>query len=253
MLRELVNIGDKIEVKKLDLNGELIKSSKTYVSQMVDYKDDGKIIVATPIRNAMIVTLEREGDYRLYFYTIRGLYQCDCKVIMNYREKKMVLTLVEPTSKLKKIQRRQYYRLECVHEIVYRLIREEEIKLEEKLLIGKFKNTDEKLEIRKKLSHMGNNWTKAVITDLSGGGCRFNSQEELKSGDKVRIKLDFIIKNELKKLDIIADIIKSQKVISRTGVYEHRAEFYNIIKKDREDLIKYIFEQERRLRKNEKK
>ncbi|HCM12943.1 MAG TPA: flagellar brake protein, partial [Lachnospiraceae bacterium] len=36
------------------------------------------------------------------------------------------------------------------------------------------------------------------------------------------------------------------------GVYEYRVEFKNIRKRDREDLIKYIFEQERRRRKNEK-
>lgn len=253
MLQEIVNIGDKIEIKQLDHNESLIKSSKTYVSQMVDFVEDGKIIIATPIKNGKIITLEKWAYYRLYFYTIKGLYQCNCRMIKTFREKKMILALVEPTSMPEKIQRRQYYRLECVHEIKYRLITEEESTLKEKLLSEKFLLPKEKFEIRKRLSHLDKDWKEAVITDLSGGGCRFNSEQRLKSGDKVRIKLDFIIKNELRKLDIIAEIIASRKKIERSGVFEHRAEFYNIMKKDREDLIKYIFEQERRLRRNDKK
>lgn len=253
MLREIVNIGDKIELKQLDQRGSLMKSSKTYVSQMVDFIEDDKISIATPIKNGMVIILEKEMSYRLYFYTIRGLFQCDCIMLQTYREGKNILALVKLVTKPEKIQRRQYYRLECVHEIEYRLITEEEVKLEEKLRLGKFPQPDERSQIRKRLAEINKVWYNAAITDLSGGGCRFNSEHLLKSGDKVRIRLDFIIKNELMKLDIIADIIASQKIIDRSGVYEHRAEFYNIMQKDRENLIKYIFEQERRLRRNDKK
>lgn len=253
MLREIVNIGDKIEIKQLDLKGSLIKSSKTYVSQMIDFIEDDKISIATPIKNGMIIILEKDMHYRLYFYTIRGLFQCDCIMLQTYREGKNILALVKLLTKPEKIQRRQYYRLECVHEIEYRLITEEELRLEEKLLIGKFPQPDERTEIRKKIARFNNDWYNAVITDLSGGGCRFNSDQLLKSGDRVRIKLDFVIKNELVILNIEADIIVSQKKIDRLGVYEHRAEFRNIMQKDRDNLIKYIFEQERRLIRNDKK
>ena len=252
MFREIVSIGDKIEIKQLDQKGELIKSSKTYVSQMIDFSEDKKIIIATPIKNGLIIPLEKWVNYRLYFYTIKGLFQCDCVMLQTYREGKNVLSLVDLTTEPEKIQRRQYYRLEYVHEIEYRLITEEEVALEEKLLLGKFTHPDEKATLRRKIAEFNKEWHHAAITDLSGGGCRFISELKLKSGDKVRIRLDFVIKNELKKLDIIADIIASNKMIDRSGIYENRAEFYNIMPKDREDLIKYIFEQERRLRKNDK-
>jgi c-di-GMP-binding flagellar brake protein YcgR len=74
---------------------------------------------------------------------------------------------------------------------------------------------------------------------------------ELQAGDKIRVRFDYIFRDELKKLEITADIIASRKLPDRS-VYEHRAEFSNITKNDREDLIKYIFEQERRLRRNDK-
>lgn len=253
MLRGLVSIGDKIEIKQLDQKGALIKSAKTYVSQMVDFGPDDNISIATPIKNGMIFLLEKWVNYRLYFYTIKGLYQCDCTMVQTYRENKMVLALVKVTSDPKKIQRRQYYRLECVHDMVYRLITEEETKLERKLHSAKTIDSEEQAEIMKKLSQLNNIWIQASITDLSGGGCRFNSLQMLKSGDKVRIKFDITVRNVIKSMDINADIVESQKILDRSGVYENRAEFYDIMKNDREELIKYIFEQERRLRRNEKK
>lgn len=252
MLREIVSIGDKIEIKQVNQKGELMKSSKTYVSQMIDFGEDNKIIIATPIKKGMVILLEKWANYRLYFYTIKGLLQCDCVMLQTYREGKNVLALVDVTTEPIKIQRRQYYRLEYVHEIEYRLITEEEVALEEKLISGNIINPNEKATIRKRIAELNREWNHAAITDLSGGGCRFNSEQRLKSGDRIRIRLDFVIKNELKKLDIIADIIASQKIIDRSGIYENRAEFNNIMPKDREDLIKYIFEQERRLRKNDK-
>lgn len=252
MLHEIVSIGDKIEIKQLDQKGALMKSSKTYVSQFVDFAEDDKISIATPIKHGMLIPLEKWGNYRLYFYTIKGLYQCNCTMLQTYREGKMILALVKVTSIPEKIQRRQYYRLECVHEIEYKLITEEETKLEEKLLLDRFLQPDEKANARKRLAELNKVWTRAVITDLSGGGCRYNSEQQLTSGNRVRIRLDFIIKSELKRMDIIADIIASEKMIDRAGIYEHRVEFYNISKNDREDLIKYIFEQERRLRRNDK-
>jgi c-di-GMP-binding flagellar brake protein YcgR len=253
MLRDTVNIGDKIEIKQLDQKGQLIKSAKTYVSQMVDFIDDDKISIATPIKSGMLVLLEKWANYRLYLYTAKGLYQCDCTMIQTYRERNMVLALVKVTSTLEKIQRRQYYRLEYVHEIEYRLVTSEETALEEKLRLEKFTNPVEKSEARKKLAELNRTWHQASITDLSGGGCRFNTDEQLKTGDRIRIKFDFIIRNELRKMELEADIIVSEKLMDRQGVFENRAEFCNISNKDREDLIKYIFEQERRLRKNDKK
>ena len=59
MFSEIVQVGDKIEIKQLDHNGELINNSKVYVSQLVDYIDDEKISIAAPIKNGRIILLEK--------------------------------------------------------------------------------------------------------------------------------------------------------------------------------------------------
>lgn len=252
MLQGIVQIGDKIELKQLDPGGKLIKSSKTYVSQVVDFIDEETISIASPIKNGLLVIPERWINYRLYFYTTKGLYQCDSTVLKIYRENNMVMAQVKLTSELMKIQRRQYFRLECVKDIDYRLITDEEAKLEERLINRNYENDEEKAEIIKKLAEINKNWIHASMIDVSGGGCRFTSSEKLEPGSKIKVKLEYEFKDNIKTLNTSAEIIASQKIYDRSGFYEHRVEFTDINWNDREELIKYIFEQERRRRKNMK-
>jgi c-di-GMP-binding flagellar brake protein YcgR len=252
MLQEILAIGDKIDVSKMDHSGKLSGGSKTYVSQLVDFVDSDVINIAAPIGNSRLIILEVGESYSLCFYSNKGLYQCNCVVINNYRENNMIIAVVRLISDLEKFQRRQYFRLECVLDMEYRIITKEEEILENRLRQDNFGNKEERSECRKRLNLLNNEWIKANFTDLSGGGARFNSGFQHQQGEKVRIKFDFILGKNLKNMDLGAEIIASGKLMHRNGVYEHRVEFKNIGKNDREDLIKYIFEQERKRRRNEK-
>jgi len=51
---------------------------------------------------------------------------------------------------------------------------------------------------------------------------------------------------------IPSKIIISAKMLNRVGFYEHRVQFTDINREDREAVIKFIFAEERRQRKREK-
>lgn len=252
MLLDILTVGDKIDVRPPEPTGREIKALKTYASQVLDITDENTISIAMPHGNGLLYVLEKGVKYRLLFYTTKGLYQCFCKLTGVYRENNAIIAEVRLLSELEKIQRRQYYRLECVHQIEYRVITQEEIALEDHLLSDKLLTPDEKAEVRKRLDQLDKVWQNASITNLSGGGTRFNSDIPHMTGDRVKIKLDFICGGELKKMVLGAVIIASYRHESRNDKYEHRAEFYDIGKADREDLIKYIFEQDRKRRRNDK-
>jgi c-di-GMP-binding flagellar brake protein YcgR len=163
----------------------------------------------------------------------------------------MIITVVRIITNLEKFQRRQYYRLECIHDIYYRPISLDEELLEKKMSSENFDTPEAMTEAKKKLAEFDSEWISASITDLSGGGARFSSEIHHNSGDKVRMKLDFIIGKELKKLVLTAKIISSRRIPVRVGMHEYRVEFTDIMQKDREALIKYIFEQERKRRRND--
>ena len=58
-------------------------------------------------------------------------------------------------------------------------------------------------------------------------------------------------KDDKKIYGLNARVIYSQSLTNHAGKYEHRVEYKNINGKVREDLIKYIFDEERRQRKKE--
>ncbi len=251
MLRDVLSIGDKIDIKPLGKSGKPILGARTLVSQLVDFVDGDVINIAAPIVLGKTIPLPVGEYYNLCFYTEKGLYQCTSTVISNHRDNKTIITVVRITTNLEKFQRRQYFRLELIHDIEYRPITIEEEILERKISNSEFDNPESLTEARKRLAQIDREWLSASITDLSGGGARFSSEVLHKSGDKIRIKLNFLSGKELKKLLLTANIISSSRIPVRVGAYEHRVEFIDIMQKDREALIKYIFEQERKQRRND--
>lgn len=249
---DILQIGDKVDVRQADMDGRPLSTARTYVSKLLDFIDEETVSISMPLGSGHVIILGQGERYRLHFYTAKGVYQCDCIMLSTYRENSTIIAAVKLISDLEKVQRRQYYRLECIHEIEYRLVTQEELQLELRLRQDRFINQEEKTRVRRILSQMDQQWQKASITDLSGGGTKFISDMRHNIGDNVRIKLNFIAGGELKKFVLGAEIIAIDKLLNRSGKYEHRAEFTDIGKADRESLIKYVFEQERRRRKNEK-
>lgn len=252
MLRDILTVGEKIDVKQLDKDGIPVKATNNAFSQLFDIIDETTLSIAVPLRNKTLVKLHPGISYQLCFYTIKGLYQCTCTMLKIYKENNANIVMVRLTSELEKFQRRKYYRMEVVHEIVYRVVPPEETILRQKLLHMEAGDSEERTKVLEELHLFVSFWQKAAITDISGGGAKFNSSEQLSHGDRVEINLEIMTNGEINKLLVCGEIIVSEKLINVPGKYEHRMEFVGISHKDRENIIKYIFEQERYRMKNNK-
>ncbi len=248
MHSDIIRLGDKIDVTHLDRFGRLAHNARTYVSQLIDFVDKDVIQIATPIVSSTPIILNVGESYQLCFYTAKGLFQCNCQVLKNQRDNNIIVAVVRITSNLEKYQRRQYFRLECAEDITYRIITREEEILEERLQKNDYRTEDEYKEYKKRLLVLKAAWFSATMKDISGGGTRFVAAATHEKGDKLQIKLELAFKNEIKTFLAVAVIIAVDRVMNRTGLYEYRVEFTDIMKNDREDLIKYIFEQERKRR-----
>lgn len=241
MHNEIISIGDKIDIRPLDSEGKPVHGTRALASQLVNIDDSDTIHIAAPIVHNKIMLLSAGKNFNLCFYTSKGLYQCNCIALNNYKDNKTVVSEVKLTSKLEKFQRREYYRLECIHDIEYRPITlDEEIKLKD------HGSNNIKEETNK------HTWTKGAIIDISGGGARLSSAVEQIKGEKIKLRLELVIGNNLRSMELEAVVIASNRVMNRRDMFEHRIQFKNISHKDRDDLIKYIFEQDRRRRKNDK-
>ncbi len=249
MLRDLLSAGDKIDIRIVDRDGKPLQRSRNFASQFVEFVEDDIIHIMTPIVAGKTVIMEVGKTFNLLFYTEKGLYHCNSVVLRNFRENKTVLCAMRIVSSPEKFQRRQYYRLELMHDIEYRKITTEEETLSRMLTTGGYSSEQEKEELVTLLSRYDKEWNQATMTDLSGGGAKFTSNVEYKAGDKLRIKLDFIYEVDLRKPVLNAKVISSNRIQTRSNVYETRVEFTDILQWEREAVIKYIFEQERKRRK----
>lgn len=138
-----------------------------------------------------------------------------------------------------------------IHDIEYRIVTDEEEILTKKVT-NKDGTDDEIEDYKKRLGDLDRHWNKVSITDLSGGGTRFNTNKIYNPGDKILIRLEFISGGTYKNLEILGIILSATELYNDLGAIEYRIEFKDMDKKDREELIKYIFEEERRRRRNEK-
>lgn len=250
-MKDVVLLGDKIHIRPLDSHGKPIQKLQPFVSQLTEYVSDGIINIAAPIANNQIIRLRKGMDYLLYFYTDKGLYKSRAEVIDNLRDNNVVITRVRLISDLEKIQRRQFYRLELIHDIEYRIVTNEEEILTEKV-ISKDATAEEIEDYNNRLAGLERHWEAVTITDLSGGGTRFNTNKIYNTGDKILIRLDFVSGGTYRKLELLGIILSATELYNNPRTIEYRIEFLEMDKKDREELIKFIFEEERRRRKNEK-
>lgn len=244
MVSKIISLGDKIEMKRVRMSSKFKSADdeqdRVYISQVYDIISEDEMKIAMPIVEGKVVPLPVNGRFDLSFYTSNGLYQCRAIITDRYKEDGLFTLQIEIISDIKKFQRRQYFRLECTKDIRYSVLSGEEILeiITEMEKVQEFLNTP--LE-------------SGIALDISGGGMRFASKNRHSDGDNVLIAMP--IKKVGKDVTCVlpGKIIKSKSVQNRTDMYEYRVEYNNLQRNVRETLIKFIFEEERRLRQEKKR
>ena len=139
----------------------------------------------------------------------------------------------------KKFQRRAYFRLEYTRDFEFHQSESEEEK----------EAAQEEEMINLEETHVL--FDRGILLDLSGGGCRFVSREKIEPGEHLILKIPLELK-ETKILTVTGKTLSSKKVENDSRSYEQRVEFVDIDDAQREEIIKFIFQQERKNRKRRK-
>ena len=225
-------IGDRIELIHIKSAIGLKVSDKKYGSQVLDFDGDRTAQIAMPISEGKVIPLEIDDDYNLCFFTNSGLYQCTAQIKKRYTENRMYVMDVIFLTPLKKFQRRKFYRLDCLFPIRYRIVPKEQFEKK-----NEAEQDNEKDEIL---------WEEGTISDLSGGGIRFHGNVECKKGDFVEIVLPLSLQSGIIPLSLYMKVVSCVHFEGSRVAYETRGEFLNINEKERETVIKYVFEEQRR-------
>ena len=236
MLSKYILPGDRVELtaitrQKLTDDGDMEK--KVYVSKVGDILSEDRLEVVMPMEKTKLILLPVDGEYEICFYTKSGIFQCAARVVDRYKSEGIYLLLFELTSNLRKNQRREFYRYNCVLNMGSRELKEEELSVMEQPGAEPERN----LPLQQ-----------SVIVDISGGGLRFVSGCKYEQGTMIFLTYT-LFQNGLEKVyEMTGKVLKVKEVENKKGLFEHRVQYVSINNKEREEIIRYIFEEERKNR-----
>lgn len=239
-ISDVIRPGNKIDIRvlqQLNKNDRTGENVKVYKSQLLDIKDNGILEVAMPSESGKLILLQLGVRYEFTFFASAGMYRAIVQVKERYRKDNMYMLEVVLRSRLEKVQRREFYRYPCMLDIFYYLITPEEAQLESGDAIF--------VRIRHDVGEERKEYS-GLMVDLSGGGSRFYTNDKLESGQLILIGLH--LKNELidKQYFIVGNVVGCFDKNNDTGrKYEIRLKFQVRDDRIREEIIKYIFEEER--------
>ena len=240
MLSKFITEGDKIELQTLEraIVGTADDSQKLFRSSVHEILSEDTLEITMPIEQNKLILLPVDSEYDLKFYGNTGVFQCFARVIDRYKSNNVYILVMELTSNLRKYQRREYYRFSCVLEMGARNLEETEIQA---------------IEQETELSLLpGLPLKRSVIVDISGGGLRFMSTQRYEPDSFIYCSYHLLKKNERKKYDIVGKVLAVRELDNRPGTFEHRVQYHNLERDTREEIIKFIFEEERKSRKKER-
>ena len=239
MLSKYVIPGNKVEIQAVERVKYVdeVEKKKVYQSVVYDVLSEDRLEISMPLEKSKLILLPVDVEYDLYFYTPSGLYQCFAKVIDRYKNDNNYILLFELSSNLRKFQRREYYRLSCALEMNARALEKEEIQA---------------VEQKDRYLVPGLPLKRSIIVDISGGGIRFVGDYYYEPDSLICCKYHLVVEGQDKEYTLIAKIIVVRELDDKPGLFEHRAQYINIDTVEREEIIRFIFEEERKHRKREK-
>lgn len=215
MLYNNINTGDTVEIS---LKLEEGKSSKTYSTKVETINGKDEILLHVPYSQGQLIKLPLSNKYTMLFITKNGMFRFDASIsgyttIDNFRY--IICSLL---SDGRKIQRRQYFRYN--YDTDFKLYQYINNKLaREKLLEGR-------------------------LINIGGGGIKFCSNTSLEINDTIQTVL--VLNNEFIIVDTkILSIIPAANNTS-SFAYQYRAEFVNMEDANREKIIQFIFNEQRK-------
>lgn len=229
-MQQIITIGDKVDMELL-IDGHLETDDdrrRVLSCRVMDLPGFNLVRITMPFYEGRIVPLAVGDQYMMNVYAQKGIYGSRFVVVQRMKEGNVFLVDMEIQEPLKKVQRREFFRHNCRIPASYSMMTLDDIapfSLEE-------------------LEDM--DWKKGVLLDISGGGVKMVS--EYRENIHLLVLLRFPITVD----GVTEEIIQYGRLIASTPnknnkiLFEQRIEFEHIGDKEREKIIRFIFDEERK-------
>ncbi len=238
-MAEAVKIGDKVEIriqKEVEKAKELGETPRVFVSQVLDIMEDGDFELAMPFEGTKIILLPLDLRYEFVFIGKKGMYRAYGMIKERYKMDNRFMILVQCSNSLEKYQRRAYYRLECMLDVTYWVISEEQAKMP-------------RMEDVKRSLVLESDYRRRSVAcntlDISGGGTKLLTDRFIEKNQYLYLVFQI---GEEDQVAVVGRVLSCEERDIPKGHYNTRVEFFIKDQKITEQIVRYIFTEERKNR-----
>lgn len=252
MIERIISPGDKLDIEPLEAKEE----HGIYRSRVLDVLKKDRLRIAMPFDGDRLVVMSLNESYKIYIYAESGLYECMAHVTERFKSNNLYIAILNLKTGLRRVQRREFFRLEKILDVEYRMLREEEVMSESAEIMAKLQ--EPVAELQEPVAESGAQseeavpYKKGVAVDLSGGGARFLLDKAYPINTHLLLKLYINTEEKESPFLVLGKVVMSEESPNKTNQYENRLEFVRIKETEREKLVQYIFQEERKQRKSRK-
>lgn len=202
--------------------------------QLIEILTAAKFAVTLPTYEGRRFPLEI-GKKVLVYFKKEDLGVCHFSglVVSRQIDDELPVLFIQMVSSIDKIQRRDYYRLPLVTDVILKIPTGVVIEKQ----VDKGKIIDVEVVSYKQLS--------VITKDISGGGMRTLVGEPLELGQKIRT----IIILEKERIEVEGEVVRCRLFDPSVKRYDCGIKFRDVEEKDRSKIIAFVFEKQRNLRK----
>ncbi|MCM1282124.1 MAG: flagellar brake domain-containing protein [Muribaculaceae bacterium] len=244
VLSDVIQLGNRIDVKLLrakvaeDNGGE---KAVVYQSSVSDMLSDMETEITMPMQGGRMVLFQVGAVCDLVFYTKRGMYHGIATVKGRYKKGNLYFLSIQVKELPQKFQRREYFRIDFLAEIQYYLITEKTARLE---------TTNQLLAAIREPENMAS-MRMGTLQDISGGGAKFLSGEMYEKGSYLLLLVHLNSAWLDETFYLVCRVVESSRHPSLEDKFSNRVQFIYKDLRDREKIVRFVFEEERRMRKKE--
>lgn len=208
-----IKTGNRVEISFVLEDGRDIR----YTSLVEENYEDGKLLLYIPMVYGKIIKLPVDEEYIFTFITEAGIIKCSAVIKEYVYINDFNFMIVQINSEIERIQRREFFRFDCVLPLKFILFSEDD-------------SSDEE-----------NCFLEGSVKDISEGGIRFLSNEDIEVGEKIK----FFITLNYECAIVKGVILHKQEYPKSNFKFQYRTQFFDLDAEEKDKILKYIFFEQR--------
>jgi len=215
-----IKIGDRLEITLFRERA----FGKSHVSQVEDIYTNNELLIHMPIAYGQLVKLSTTEAYSMLFFTEKGMIDFRGEIIGYKKDKEFNFMIVRLVSGGERLQRREYFRYTCLLPLKFGVVAPNKPAPEDGAEADPEPLSD------------------GIIKDLGGGGVRFVTNESV--DEKATLQCVIMLGDQC--VMLVGKILHKQFFPKSNYKFQYRIEFENTTFNEQEQIIQFIFKEQRK-------